>query len=36
VVRSPDPARVRALLAGYVPRITEEFLAVLPPMEKPT
>jgi len=36
VVRSPDPARVRALLAGYVPRITEEFLAVLPPMERPT
>jgi biotin carboxylase len=36
VVRSPDPARVHALLAGYVSRFTEEFLAVLPPMERPT
>jgi biotin carboxylase len=36
VVRAPDPARVQALLAAYVPRIAEEFLAVLPPMERPT
>jgi biotin carboxylase len=36
VVRSPDFARVQELLARYAARITDEFLAILPPLERPT
>ena len=34
IVRSPDYGRVQTLLGGYIPRFTEDFLAVLPPLEK--
>jgi biotin carboxylase len=36
VVRSPDFARVQELLARYAARITDEFLAILPPLERPS
>jgi biotin carboxylase len=35
VLASPDATRVHALLASYSARITEEFLAILPPLERP-
>jgi biotin carboxylase len=35
VVRSPDFARVQTLLASYAARINDEFLAILPPLERP-
>jgi hypothetical protein len=35
VVRSPDFARVQTLLASYAARISDEFLAILPPLERP-
>jgi biotin carboxylase len=35
IVRSPSFGRVQELLATYSRRIDEEFLAVLPPMERP-
>ncbi|MBP1607428.1 MAG: argininosuccinate lyase [Acidobacteria bacterium] len=35
IVHSPDLNRVHALLDSYVRRFTEDFLAVLPPMERP-
>jgi biotin carboxylase len=35
VVRSPDYARVQTLLSSYAARINEEFLAILPPLERP-
>jgi hypothetical protein len=34
-VRSPDYARVQTLLSSYAARINEEFLAILPPLERP-
>ena len=34
VVRSPSFERVGRLLGDYVERFTEEFLAVLPPLER--
>lgn len=36
VLRSSDPQRIPALLAGYARRFAEEFLAVEPPRDKPT
>jgi biotin carboxylase len=36
VVRSPDFGRVQELLARYAARITDEFLAILPPLERPS
>jgi hypothetical protein len=36
VVRSAGYGRVQELLASYSARISEEFLAILPPMERPT
>jgi biotin carboxylase len=36
IFRSPDPARIRALLDHYVERVQAEHLAVLPPQSKPT
>lgn len=36
VVCSPDYARVQHLLAHYAARITDEFLAILPPLERPS
>jgi biotin carboxylase len=36
IVRSPDFARVQELLGQYAARITDEFLAILPPLERPT
>jgi biotin carboxylase len=36
VLASPDAARVHALLASYAARITDEFLAILPPLERPS
>lgn len=35
VVRSPSYARVQELLSSYATRIREEYLAILPPMERP-
>jgi biotin carboxylase len=35
VVRSADLARVHVLLDQYVGRFTDDFLAILPPMERP-
>jgi biotin carboxylase len=35
IVHSPDLGRVHALLDAYVHRFTEDFLAVLPPLERP-
>jgi hypothetical protein len=35
VVRSPGYDRVQELLARYARRFTEDFAAVLPPLEKP-
>ncbi len=35
IVRSPSPARVDELLAKYLDRIREEFLAVAPPQKAP-
>lgn len=35
VVKSPEFARVQELLGRYATRITDEFLAILPPLEKP-
>jgi biotin carboxylase len=35
VLRSPDPARIQALLENYSHRFAEEFLAVEPPGTKP-
>lgn len=34
IVASPDAARVESLLNGYAQRFAEDFLAVLPPLEK--
>lgn len=36
VLRSSDPQRIPALLAGYARRFAGEFLAVEPPRDKPT
>lgn len=36
VVASDDPERVASLLEGYARRFAEDFLATLPPPEKPT
>jgi hypothetical protein len=36
VVASDDPARVASLLESYARRFAEDFLATLPPPEKPT
>ncbi len=36
VVRSPDFTRVQELLGRYAARITDEFLAILPPLERPS
>jgi hypothetical protein len=34
IVASPDSERLQALLDGYSRRFAEEFLAVMPPLEK--
>lgn len=34
VVRSPDHARLQSLLAQYVERFNQDFLAILPPLER--
>jgi biotin carboxylase len=36
IVRSPDPERVRHLLAQYVERVKQDFWAYLPAQDKPT
>jgi hypothetical protein len=36
VVRSPNGSRVQALLADYAGRMARDFLAVLPPQERPS
>jgi biotin carboxylase len=35
IVRSPDPARVDALIADYTPRFYRDFFATAPPPERP-
>jgi biotin carboxylase len=35
VLRSPDPARIQALLQSYAPRFAQDLLAVVPPGSKP-
>jgi hypothetical protein len=35
IVAAPDQARVEALLAAYRPRFIQDFMAVLPPKDKP-
>jgi biotin carboxylase len=35
IVRSPDPARIDALLADYTPRFYTDFFATAPPPERP-
>ena len=34
IIASPDSARVESLLNGYAQRFAEDFLAVLPPLDK--
>ena len=36
IVRSPDPARVRALLEDYTARIARDYHAVEPPQQQPS
>ncbi len=35
ILASPDPARVGQLIQGYMPRFARDFVAVLPPRDKP-
>ena len=35
IVASPDPARVQALLDEYAQRFVQDFLAVMPALDKP-
>ena len=35
IVRSPDPARVDALIADYTPRFYQDFFATVPPPDRP-
>jgi len=35
IVRSPDPARVDALITSYTPRFYSDFFATVPPPERP-
>ncbi|MGH2521183.1 MAG: ATP-grasp domain-containing protein [Anaerolineales bacterium] len=35
IVASPDPSRVQSLLDSYSQRVAQDFLAVLPPLDKP-
>ena len=35
IVRSPDRARIDALIADYTPRFYQDFVATAPPLDRP-